>query len=98
MGARFHMLLQINDGIYSCVFWNIWVIAFESLLHWHLLIYITLFVLSDFLVKIVDVMDCSQQKTFRGHDAPVLSLSFDPKDIFLVIIFSPLFAFFGEYV
>ncbi|KAF4017509.1 hypothetical protein G4228_008997 [Cervus hanglu yarkandensis] len=38
---------------------------------------------SDFLVKIVDVMDCSQQKTFRGHDAPVLSLSFDPKDIFL---------------
>ncbi|XP_048218905.1 LOW QUALITY PROTEIN: WD repeat and HMG-box DNA-binding protein 1 [Perognathus longimembris pacificus] len=38
---------------------------------------------SDFLVKIVDVVDCSQQKTFRGHDAPVLSLSFDPKDIFL---------------
>uniref|UniRef100_A0A8C6DXC7 WD repeat and HMG-box DNA-binding protein 1 n=1 Tax=Moschus moschiferus TaxID=68415 RepID=A0A8C6DXC7_MOSMO len=38
---------------------------------------------SDFLVKIVDVMDCSQQKTFRGHDAPVLSVSFDPKDIFL---------------
>ncbi|XP_066198427.1 WD repeat and HMG-box DNA-binding protein 1 [Saccopteryx leptura] len=37
----------------------------------------------DFLVKVVDVMDCSQQKTFRGHDAPVLSLSFDPKDIFL---------------
>ncbi|XP_055292375.1 WD repeat and HMG-box DNA-binding protein 1 isoform X3 [Moschus berezovskii] len=28
-------------------------------------------------------MDCSQQKTFRGHDAPVLSVSFDPKDIFL---------------
>ncbi|XP_004681910.1 PREDICTED: WD repeat and HMG-box DNA-binding protein 1 [Condylura cristata] len=38
---------------------------------------------SDFLIKVVDVMDCSQQKTFRGHDAPVLSLSFDPKDIFL---------------
>ncbi|XP_049622982.1 WD repeat and HMG-box DNA-binding protein 1 [Suncus etruscus] len=38
---------------------------------------------SDFLVKIVDVMDCSQQKTFRGHDAPVLSISIDPKDIFL---------------
>lgn len=38
---------------------------------------------SDFLVKIVDVMDSSQQKTFRGHEAPVLSLSFDPKDIFL---------------
>ncbi|KAM7157940.1 WD repeat and HMG-box DNA-binding protein 1 isoform 4-T8 [Molossus nigricans] len=37
----------------------------------------------DFLVKVVDVMDCSQQKTFRGHEAPVLSLSFDPKDIFL---------------
>ncbi|XP_040825252.1 WD repeat and HMG-box DNA-binding protein 1 isoform X1 [Ochotona curzoniae] len=38
---------------------------------------------SDFLVKIVDVMDSSQQKTFRGHEAPVLSLSFDPKDVFL---------------
>ncbi|XP_037359278.1 WD repeat and HMG-box DNA-binding protein 1 [Talpa occidentalis] len=38
---------------------------------------------SDFLIKVVDVMDCGQQKTFRGHDAPVLSLSFDPKDIFL---------------
>eukprot|EP00069_Balaena_mysticetus_P013184 bmy_08100T0 len=38
---------------------------------------------SDFLVKVVDVVDCSQQKTFRGHDAPVLSLSFDPKDIFV---------------
>ncbi|XP_044629555.2 WD repeat and HMG-box DNA-binding protein 1 isoform X2 [Equus asinus] len=38
---------------------------------------------SDFLVKVVDVKDCSQQKTFRGHDAPVLSLSFDPKDIYL---------------
>ncbi|XP_076978695.1 WD repeat and HMG-box DNA-binding protein 1 isoform X2 [Tamandua tetradactyla] len=38
---------------------------------------------SDFIVKVVDVMDSSQQKTFRGHDAPVLSLSFDPKDIFL---------------
>ncbi|XP_072485902.1 WD repeat and HMG-box DNA-binding protein 1 [Notamacropus eugenii] len=37
----------------------------------------------DFLVKVVDVMDSSQQKTFRGHDAPVLSVSFDPKDIFL---------------
>uniref|UniRef100_A0A8C2VT22 WD repeat and HMG-box DNA binding protein 1 n=1 Tax=Chinchilla lanigera TaxID=34839 RepID=A0A8C2VT22_CHILA len=37
----------------------------------------------DFLIKIVDVMDSSQQKTFRGHDAPVLSLSFDPKDIFV---------------
>ncbi|XP_027785371.2 WD repeat and HMG-box DNA-binding protein 1 isoform X1 [Marmota flaviventris] len=38
---------------------------------------------SDFLIKIVDVMDSSQQKTFRGHDAPVLSLSFDPKGVFL---------------
>lgn len=46
--------------------------------------YIILIVHSDFLVKVVDVMDCSQQKTLRGHDAPVLSLSFDPKDIFLV--------------
>ncbi|XP_006894404.1 PREDICTED: WD repeat and HMG-box DNA-binding protein 1 [Elephantulus edwardii] len=38
---------------------------------------------SDFLVKVVEVLDSSQQKTFRGHEAPVLSLSFDPKDVFL---------------
>ncbi|CAI5764819.1 repeat and HMG-box DNA-binding 1 [Podarcis lilfordi] len=38
---------------------------------------------SDFLVKIVEVTDSSQQKTFRGHDAPVLSVSFDPKNTFL---------------
>ncbi|XP_036054366.1 WD repeat and HMG-box DNA-binding protein 1 isoform X1 [Onychomys torridus] len=38
---------------------------------------------SDFLVKVVDVMDNSQQQTFRGHEAPVLSLSFDPQGTFL---------------
>nr|XP_033807240.1 WD repeat and HMG-box DNA-binding protein 1 [Geotrypetes seraphini] len=38
---------------------------------------------SDFLVKIVQVDDSSQQKTLRGHEAPVLSLAFDPKDAFL---------------
>ncbi|XP_008116547.2 WD repeat and HMG-box DNA-binding protein 1 isoform X2 [Anolis carolinensis] len=38
---------------------------------------------SDFLVKIVEVADSSKQKTFRGHDAPVLSVSFDTKDTFL---------------
>ncbi|KAH0620252.1 hypothetical protein JD844_020350 [Phrynosoma platyrhinos] len=38
---------------------------------------------SDFMVKIVEIADSSQQKTFRGHDAPVLSVSFDPKDTFL---------------
>ncbi|XP_042306910.1 LOW QUALITY PROTEIN: WD repeat and HMG-box DNA-binding protein 1 [Sceloporus undulatus] len=38
---------------------------------------------SDFVVKIVEIADSSQQKTFRGHDAPVLSVSFDPKDTFL---------------
>uniref|UniRef100_A0A7M4FLX1 WD repeat and HMG-box DNA-binding protein 1 n=1 Tax=Crocodylus porosus TaxID=8502 RepID=A0A7M4FLX1_CROPO len=38
---------------------------------------------SDFMVKIVEVTDCSQQKSFRGHDAPVLSLCFDPKEAFL---------------
>ncbi|KAM8921256.1 WD repeat and HMG-box DNA-binding protein 1 [Pelodytes ibericus] len=37
----------------------------------------------DFLVKIVNVDDSSQQKTMRGHDAPVLSVSFDPKDVYL---------------
>ncbi|XP_029453292.1 WD repeat and HMG-box DNA-binding protein 1 [Rhinatrema bivittatum] len=38
---------------------------------------------SDFIVKIVQVDDSSQQKTLRGHEAPVLSLAFDPKDVFL---------------
>ncbi|XP_042655129.1 LOW QUALITY PROTEIN: WD repeat and HMG-box DNA-binding protein 1 [Tyto alba] len=38
---------------------------------------------SDFMVKVVEVTDSSKQKTFRGHDAPVLSLSFDPKDVYL---------------
>ncbi|KAM4690958.1 WD repeat and HMG-box DNA-binding protein 1 [Rhinophrynus dorsalis] len=37
----------------------------------------------DFLVKVVQVDDSSQQKTLRGHDAPVLSVSFDPKDVYL---------------
>ncbi|KAI1237476.1 hypothetical protein IHE44_0013550 [Lamprotornis superbus] len=38
---------------------------------------------SDFMIKVVEVADSSKQKTFRGHDAPVLSLSFDPKDVYL---------------
>ncbi|NXP03494.1 WDHD1 protein, partial [Thinocorus orbignyianus] len=38
---------------------------------------------SDFMVKVVEVADSSKQKTFRGHDAPVLSLTFDPKDVYL---------------
>ncbi|XP_044292863.1 WD repeat and HMG-box DNA-binding protein 1 isoform X2 [Varanus komodoensis] len=38
---------------------------------------------SDFTVKMVEVTDSSQQKTFRGHEAPVLSVAFDPRDIFL---------------
>ncbi|XP_073725327.1 WD repeat and HMG-box DNA-binding protein 1 [Misgurnus anguillicaudatus] len=38
---------------------------------------------SDFLVKIVEVTDSSQQKTLRGHDAPVLSVAFDPSDEFI---------------
>ncbi|KAL2076814.1 hypothetical protein ACEWY4_027590 [Coilia grayii] len=38
---------------------------------------------SDFLVKVVEVADSSQQKTLRGHDAPVLSVNFDPKEEFL---------------
>ncbi|NXO02703.1 WDHD1 protein, partial [Rhinopomastus cyanomelas] len=38
---------------------------------------------SDFMVKVVEVTDSSKQKTFRGHSAPVLSLSFDPKDVYL---------------
>ncbi|XP_013874087.1 WD repeat and HMG-box DNA-binding protein 1 [Austrofundulus limnaeus] len=35
------------------------------------------------MVKVVEVSDSSQQKTLRGHEAPVLSVSFDPKDEFL---------------
>ncbi|KAM9381306.1 WD repeat and HMG-box DNA-binding protein 1 [Phaethornis superciliosus] len=38
---------------------------------------------SDFMVKVVEVTDSSKQKTFRGHNAPVLSLAFDPKDVYL---------------
>ncbi|KAM4744117.1 WD repeat and HMG-box DNA-binding protein 1 [Anableps anableps] len=38
---------------------------------------------SDFMVKVVEVSDSSQQKTLRGHEAPVLSVSFDPKDEYL---------------
>ncbi|NXK57358.1 WDHD1 protein, partial [Chauna torquata] len=38
---------------------------------------------SDFMVKVVEMTDSSKQKTFRGHDAPVLSLSFDPRDVYL---------------
>ena len=36
------------------------------------------------MVKVVEVADSSQQKTLRGHEAPVLSVNFDPKDEFLV--------------
>lgn len=36
------------------------------------------------MVKVVEVSDSSQQKTLRGHEAPVLSVAFDPKDDFLV--------------
>uniref|UniRef100_A0A8B9PF57 WD repeat and HMG-box DNA-binding protein 1 n=1 Tax=Apteryx owenii TaxID=8824 RepID=A0A8B9PF57_APTOW len=52
---------------------------------------------SDFMVKVVEVTDNSKQKTFRGHDAPVLSLAFDPKDVFLplnVVAWSPC----GQYL
>uniref|UniRef100_A0A4W5LEL7 WD repeat and HMG-box DNA-binding protein 1 n=1 Tax=Hucho hucho TaxID=62062 RepID=A0A4W5LEL7_9TELE len=38
---------------------------------------------SDFMVKVVEMSDSSQQKTLRGHNAPVLSVTFDPKDEFL---------------
>lgn len=36
------------------------------------------------MVKVVEVSDSSQQKTLRGHEAPVLSVAFDPKDDYLV--------------
>lgn len=40
--------------------------------------------LSDFMIKVIEVMDSSQQKTLRGHDAPVLSVTFDPTDDYVV--------------
>lgn len=36
------------------------------------------------MVKVVEVSDSSRQKTLRGHEAPVLSVAFDPKDDYLV--------------
>lgn len=36
------------------------------------------------MVKVVEVSDSSQQKTLRGHEAPVLSVAMDPKDVYLV--------------
>lgn len=51
---------------------------------WHVFIFHSSALHSDFLVKIVEASDSSQQKTFRGHEAPVLSVAFDPKDAFLV--------------
>lgn len=39
---------------------------------------------SDFMVKVIEVLDSSQQKTLRGHEAPVLGVTFDPKDEFVV--------------
>ncbi|XP_017330803.1 WD repeat and HMG-box DNA-binding protein 1 isoform X2 [Ictalurus punctatus] len=38
---------------------------------------------SDFMIKVIEVMDSSQQKTLRGHDAPVLSVAFDPSDEYI---------------
>ncbi|XP_069773039.1 WD repeat and HMG-box DNA-binding protein 1 isoform X2 [Narcine bancroftii] len=38
---------------------------------------------SDFMIKIIEIKDNSQQKTIRGHDGPILSVAFDPKDVFL---------------
>lgn len=36
------------------------------------------------MVKVIEVSDSSRQKTLRGHDAPVLSVAIDPKDVYLV--------------
>ncbi|XP_053366329.1 WD repeat and HMG-box DNA-binding protein 1 [Clarias gariepinus] len=38
---------------------------------------------SDFMIKVIEVTDSSQQKTFRGHEAPVLSVTFDPRDEYI---------------
>uniref|UniRef100_A0A8C7PQG5 WD repeat and HMG-box DNA-binding protein 1 n=1 Tax=Oncorhynchus mykiss TaxID=8022 RepID=A0A8C7PQG5_ONCMY len=43
---------------------------------------------SDFMVKVVEMYDSSQQKTLRGHTAPILSVTFDPKDEFLTQVTS----------
>lgn len=38
---------------------------------------------SDFNIKVVTVADGSQ-KIFKGHEAPVLSITIDPKDQYIV--------------
>uniref|UniRef100_A0A3B3CHJ0 WD repeat and HMG-box DNA-binding protein 1 n=1 Tax=Oryzias melastigma TaxID=30732 RepID=A0A3B3CHJ0_ORYME len=60
--------------IFQCSFWCVGVLLLMSL---------PSAPLSDFMVKVVEVADSSQQKTLRGHEAPVLSVAFDPKDEFL---------------
>ncbi|KAJ7420248.1 WD repeat and HMG-box DNA-binding protein 1 [Willisornis vidua] len=67
--------ITVGEKAYSC--------ALKGIL---LLISITFLILSqasDFMIKVVEVADSSKQKTFRGHEAPVLSLAFDPKEVYL---------------
>ena len=39
--------------------------------------------ISDFNIKVVTVVDGSQ-KLLKGHEAPVLSVTIDPKDQYIV--------------
>ena len=48
-------------------------------------LYIYLSILcSDFLVKIVDLIDTCKVTTLEGHEAPILCVQFDPLGMFLV--------------
>lgn len=40
---------------------------------------------SDFVIKVVQ-LDENEQKSFKGHQAPVLSVALDPKDTYMVNI------------
>jgi len=42
-------------------------------------------VFSDFTIKVVKLED-NEQKCFKGHQAPILSVALDPKDVYLVSI------------
>jgi WD40 repeat protein len=42
---------------------------------------------SDFMVKIVDTLT-NKQEVLTGHEAPVLSVSLDPNELFIVSILS----------
>ena len=49
----------------------------------YLCIYLSI-LCSDFLVKIVDLIDTCKVTTLEGHEAPILCVQFDSLGMFLV--------------